>query len=128
MSMDIQSKLIETIQLITGEKLKNVNFTKSYTGIVRSIKGSNAIVEIFENELECTIPHNLLSFVDIDDIVIVQDIANNGIKRIIQGVISSLNKDMFHIYDPVANEIVSSIMQLWDEELQQPIEIVFEME
>lgn len=126
--MDFQESIIESIRTIAGEKLKNVNFTKSYTGIVRSVDGLNCIVEIFGSDSECIIPQNLSSFVEKDDIVIIQDIANNRFKRIVQGVISSLNKDMFHIYDPIEDKIISSIMQLWDEELQEPVDIVFELE
>lgn len=125
---NIQESILSTIELIAGERLKNVNFTKSYTGIVRERNGLKCIVEIFDSNYECIVPHNLSSFIDIEDIVIVQDIYNNGLKRIVQGVISSLNKDMFHIYDPIEDRIVSSILQLWDEELQKPINITLELE
>jgi hypothetical protein len=127
-SQDIQNSILEAVQTVAGERLKNVNFTKSYTGIVRSIDGTKAIVEVFGSELDCIIPLNLSSFVGKDDIVIVQDIANNSFKRIVQGVISSINKDMFHIYDPVEDRIVSSVEQLWDEELGMAIDVVLEME
>lgn len=128
MSSDIQNGLIETIQRIAGERLKNLNFTKSYTGIVKEKYGQRCVVEIFDSQYECIIPHNLANFININDIVIVQDIVNNRIKRIIQGVISSLNKDIFHIYDPIENKIVSSLLQLWDEELQIALDVVFEIE
>jgi hypothetical protein len=130
MSLDIQGNIIETIKIIAGEKLKNVNFTKSYTGIIRSISEDRkrAMVDIFGSELECVIPHNLAWLVDIEDIIIVQDIANNKVKRIVQGVINSLNKVMFHIYDPIEDRIVSSVLQLWDEETQMPIEAMLELE
>jgi len=125
---DIQNSLLETVRILAGERLKNVNFTKSYTGIVRDVKGLRCVVEVFGSESECIIPHNLVSFVDIDDIVIVQDIGNNNAQKIVQGVISSINQDMFHIYDDVENRIVSSIEQLWDEELQMPINVILEIE
>jgi hypothetical protein len=127
-SAEIQSSLIEAIQTVAGAKISNVNFTKSYTGIVRSIDGLKAIVEVLGSESECIIPHNLTSFIGKDDIVIVQDITNGNLQKIIQGVISSINKDMFHIYDPVEDRIVSSVEQLWDEEMGMAIDIVFEME
>lgn len=129
MDNNVQNSLISTIQTVAGEQIRNINFTKSFTGIVKKIDGLSCVVEIFGSDSDCIIPHNLLPFIDKDDIVIIQDIANNGIKRIVQGVISSLHKDMFHIYDPIENRIVSSVMRLWDEETNQPIDnIVFEIE
>ncbi|EOO44266.1 MULTISPECIES: hypothetical protein [Bacillus] len=128
MIKDIQQSLLETVQILAGERLKNVNFTKSYTGIVRDVKGLRCIVEVLGSESECIIPYNLVSFIDVDDIVIVQDIGNNNAQKIVQGVISSLHKDMFHIYDPIEDRIVSSIEQLWDEELQKPINVILEIE
>lgn len=130
MSRELQDSLLESIKLIAGEKLKNVNFTKSYTGIVRTVDYDNhkCMVEIFGHAYECVLPHNLSNYVDLEDIVIIQDIFNNKFRRIIHGVISSLRKDMFHIYDPIEDRIVSSILQLWDEETQQPINVQFELE
>lgn len=132
MSQDIQNSIIESIQILAGETLKNVSFTKSYTGIVKSIDFENrtCMVEIYESESEAIVPHNLASFIDVDDIVIVQDIGNNKFTKVVQGVISSVNaeKGMFHIYDSVTDTIVSSVLQLWDEETQQAINVTFEIE
>lgn len=125
---DIQQSLIESIQTLAGERLKNVNFTKSFTGIVKEVNGLQAIIEINGSNSECIIPQNLASYIWKDDIVIVQDISNTKSQKIVQGVISSTNKDMFHIYDTVEDKIVSSIEQLWDEELQKEIHVVFEIE
>lgn len=128
MSLDLQQSLLDSVKIIAGERLKNLNFTKSYTGIIRSINGLKCTVEAFGEKLECTIPHNLTSFVGLRDIVIVQDIDNKGITRIVQGVINSLDKTTFHVYDPSEDRIVSGNLQLWDEELQKPINVVFELE
>lgn len=128
MNLDVQQSLLETVQIIAGERLKNVNFTKSYTGIVRRINGLSCTVEAFGSKLECIIPQNLKNFIDEEDVVIVQDIDNKGMTRIVQGVISSLNPSIFNIYDPIADVIVSSVLQLWDEELQQPVNVRLELE
>lgn len=128
MSLDVQNSLIQAIQIMAGEKLKNVNFTKSYTGVVRSVNGSTATVEILGTNSECIIPMNLASYIDKDDVVIVQDINNSNAQKIIQGVIASTQQWMFHIYDPVEDKIVSSVLQLWDEDTGRPVDIVFEME
>jgi len=127
MNADIQKSLIEAINIVAGERLKNVNFTKSFTGIVREVNGLTCIVEILDSNTECIIPHNLSSFIGKDDIVIVQDIQNTNRQRIVQGVISSINKDMFHIYDTVTDTVVSSVEQLWDEDLQMVIDVVLEI-
>ncbi|KEK23933.1 hypothetical protein [Bacillus gaemokensis] len=125
---DVQQSLIESIQILAGERLKNINFTKSFTGIVIEVNGLQAIVEINGSNSDCIIPQNLSSYIGKNDIVIVQDISNTKSQKIVQGVISSTNRDMFHIYDTVEDRIVSSIEQLWDEELQQEIHVVFEIE
>ena len=125
---ELQSSLIETIKLVAGERLKNVNFTKSYTGIAKSVDLENliAVVEIGGTESECIIPYNLRNYIWTDDIVIVQDIANNNRQKIVQGTVATQNGDMFHIYDPVADVIVSSVEQLWDEELQMVVNVTLE--
>jgi hypothetical protein len=132
MSLEMQDSLIQSIQIIAGERLNNVSFTKSYTGIVQGIDFENnkCQVSFYGDSHECIIPVNLSSFVDVSDIVIVQDIDGKGITRIVQGVISSVNEDkgMFHIYDPETDTIISSVLQLWDEELQMAINVVFELE
>lgn len=128
MNLEVQQSLLETVQIIAGERLKNVNFTKSFTGVVKSIDGLNCSVEAFGSTLTCMIPHNLSSFIDLKDVVIVQDIDNKGVTRIVQGVISSLNPDIFNIYDPVADVIVSSVLRIWDEGLQQPLNFRLELE
>lgn len=130
MKRDLQNSLIETVQILAGERLKNVNFTKSFTGVVKSIdiESLRCIVEIDGHDSECIVPHNLLNYIWKDDVVIIQDIANNNAQKIVQGVIPSSNsQDMFHIFDPVEDRIVSSIEQLWDEELQQEVFVQFEM-
>lgn len=131
MKRDLQNSLIETVQILAGERLKNVNFTKSFTGLVKSIdiKSLRCIVEIDGHDSECIVPHNLLNYIWKDDIVIIQDIANNNAQKIVQGVIPAYDgsQNMFHIYDDVEDRIVSSIEQLWDEELQQEIFVQFEM-
>jgi hypothetical protein len=126
-NLNAQLSLLETIQTIAGERLKNVNFTKSYTGIVRSIDGLKCSIEYSGDTHECTIPHNLSSFIAKDDVVIVQDIDNKNITRIVQGVIST-NGTVFNIYDPINDVIVSSVLQLWDEELQKSINVLLELE
>jgi hypothetical protein len=125
--IDIQNSLIESIKIIAGEKLSNVNFTKSFTGVVKEVNGLLCTVEILGSNSECIIPHNLASFINKDDIVVVQDISNTNGQKIVQGVISSINPDIFHIYDPVEDKIVSSAEQLWDEELQMAIDVVLEI-
>jgi 2-hydroxy-3-keto-5-methylthiopentenyl-1-phosphate phosphatase len=125
MIKEIQDSLIESIQIIAREKLKNVNFTKSFVGVVKNINGSKCDVEIMGSEYECIIPHILTSFIGKDDIVVVQDIDNTT--RIVQGVISSVNQYIFHIYDPIEDRVISSVEQLWDEELRMAIDVVLEI-
>jgi hypothetical protein len=125
--IDFQQSILEAIQTIAGERIKNVSFTRSYTGVVKSIDGLMCIVDYNGNDQECIIPHNLQNFVGKDDLVIIQDITNDNITRIIQGVIDS-NGTIFNIYDPIDDVIVSSVLQLWDEDLQKPIDAILELE
>jgi hypothetical protein len=129
MMQDIQNSIIESIKIIAGERLKNINFTKSFTGMVKDIDLNNLIctVEVNGNNTECIIPHNLANYIWVDDIIIVQDISNNKRQKIVQGVISSKNRDMFHIYDPDTDTIISSIEQLWDEDLQMVVNVRLEI-
>lgn len=130
MNQEIQNSILEAVKILATEKLKSINFTKSYTGIVKSIDFDKltCVVEALGSEGECTIPHNLANFIDKDDIVIIQDINNDNKQKIVQGVVASTNTEMFHIYDPSTDTIVSSVMDLWDEETQQVINVTFELE
>lgn len=131
MKKEFQDNLIDTIQIIAGEKLKNISFTKSFSGVVKEINGKLCTIEAYEQLYECIIPESIINHVTIGEVAIVQDIFNNNSKRIIQGVITGKTIDgiEFHVYDPVENKIVSSVLQLYDESLGNDISgIIFDIE
>lgn len=128
--MDIQNNIIEAIQILAGNSLSNISFTKSFSGRVNKIDKKSCTVEAYGEEYECIIPSNLVGHIITNDVVIVQDLYNNNSRRLIQGVISSQEDSVkFHIYDPVENVVISNILQLWDEELGEEVfGIEFEVE
>ncbi len=112
--IDIQDSLIKSIQLLAGDKINSLNFTKSFSGRVVKIEETSCLVDAHGQSYDCIIPTNLLNHVSVEEIVVVQDLQGNNQRRIVQGVISSLGSEI-HVYDPIQDEIISSKLSLWNE-------------
>lgn len=126
--MDIQDSLIRSIQLLAGDKINNLNFTKSFSGKIVQIDETSCLVEAHGQLYRCTIPTNLLNHVSVDEIAVIQDLHGNNQRMIVQGVISSSGSEL-HVYDPIEDRIISSKLQLWNEDSGEEMSgIVLEIE
>lgn len=83
MDKDLQKSLIDTIQILVDEMVKQTNYTSSQIGLVKEINGFDCIVEIHGSDTECKLAEHLQSFINVNDVVIVQDLYNNRVKKFI---------------------------------------------
>lgn len=87
---EIQQGILESVQIIVDEYAKDINFTKSHIGTVKSIKGFKAMVLIFDEEHECMFFEHLYNTIAEGDLVLVQDINNNGVNKFVMQKIRSV--------------------------------------
>lgn len=83
MNEDIQKSLIEAIEILVDETIKNTEYTTSQIGLVKSIKAFDVEVEIFGSITKCKLAEHLHTLIKVGDIVLVQDLYNNNVKKFI---------------------------------------------
>jgi len=130
--MDIQDFLIEATKRIASEKINKTQFTKSFIGTVSQIfEDGNCLIEISGVDLKCFIPLNMRHLVTVKDIVVVQDLFNDRTQRIVHGVVKGSgnggdgNNTNIHIYNIDTNTVVSSVMQVWNEDTKKEVSTTF---
>lgn len=116
--IDIQEFLLEATRTIAKEKIDRTQFTKSYTCKVVSIEQDYTCTVSLSHgfDVKAIIPLSMRQFVNKGDIVVVQDLYSNGVERLIHGVVNfyeTENKGI-HVYNPVTNEVVSSVFQVYN--------------
>lgn len=132
--MNIQDFIVEATKRISAEHFKRANFTKSHVGRVESIDDTGGAVALINNaSIKCILPVNMLRYVAVGDIVVVQDLHNNRSYMVIHGVIKGSGKGIggniiVHIYDIENNNVVSSAMQVWDESKNSIVSTTFKIE
>ena len=89
MDKNLQNSLIESIQILVDEAIKNTAYTSSFIGRVTNISGLEATVEIYGVEQTCKLMEHLQNSVSIGDIVVVQDLYNDKTKKFVQSKIGS---------------------------------------
>lgn len=81
-----QKLLIDAIETIVDRKLDNYNSTTSVIGVlVEDPDEFTGKVKIVDDIFTCTIPEYLHTWLQKDDVVIVQDLFNDGRKKTIIG-------------------------------------------
>lgn len=80
---DVQKSLIDAIEILIDEEIKKTEYTSSYIGKVKEVKGFDCIVEIFGNRTQCKLVEHLHLLIKVNDIVLVQDLQNNGVNKFI---------------------------------------------
>lgn len=83
MDKDIHDSLVEAIRIIMDEMIKNTPYTSSQIGLVKEVNGFDCIVEIFGSDTECKLAEHLHTQIKVGDIVVVQDLYNNKVKKFI---------------------------------------------
>lgn len=86
-----QESLVNAISIIVDEMINDTEYTKSYIGVVESIKGLESVVRISQSSHKCLVMEHLSSQIDVGDVVVVQDLFNDGNNKYIQNIISKGN-------------------------------------
>ena len=82
---DIQRSIVKAVDTLIEERLERDNKTRSEIGIVvDEPTGFSASVKILEQIYDCILPEHLHSWIQKNDVVIIQDRMNNG-QRVIVG-------------------------------------------
>ena len=116
MSKDVQNSLLEAINIMVSQNINNMQYTSSNTGIVKSVGAFDCMVEINGEEYKCSLMEHLHDWIQEDDIVIIQDLYNNGLKRMVLGKVGTTRPTSFTVYDTEKGRAISGVEMLVDDE------------
>ncbi|MBS4462280.1 hypothetical protein JXA27_06875 [Aerococcaceae bacterium zg-B36] len=104
-----QEKLIQAIDVVVKSRLNNYQTTNSMIGVLTEDPvGFDCKVRINNEIIECSVPEHLHSWVQKDDIVIVQDLYNDGRKKLITGKTGQLQAHPSIVFeDPNKKKLIS---------------------
>ena len=112
---DIQKKIVDSISVAVESELSNFNTTNSTIGVVKETP-ANFKVEVKGEDIDCLLPEHLHSWIEKGDIVIIQDLYNNGQKRIVVGKTGQLSEDPALVFeDGSVGKLMSGVSGIFDE-------------
>ena len=113
---EMQKILIDSIENVVVANIKKINTTNSTIGIIKEVPlGYDAVVEINEERFECLLPENLHSWIQKGDIVIVQDLYNDGRKLVVTGKVGETQESPSLVfYDEDSEKIISGVDGAFD--------------
>lgn len=108
---EMQKILIDSIENVVQANIKKINTTNSTIGIVKEIPlGYDTVVEINEERFECLMPEHMHSWIQKGDIVIVQDLYNDGRKLVVTGKVGETQESPSLVfYDEEQERIISGV-------------------
>lgn len=110
--------LVDSVDQIVSARVSSMTTTNSIIGVVsENPDGFNCKVKIKMDEVTCIIPEHLHSWIQKDDIVIIQDLYNDGQKRMITGKTGQLQSSPSLVfYDKDEDKNTSGVDGLFDKE------------
>ena len=114
---EAQKILIDSIQNIVDASINRINTTNSVLGVVvERPLGYDAIVEMNGERFSCLLPENLHSWIQKNDIVIVQDLYNDGRKLVITGKTGVRQETPSLVFeDEQQGKLISGVDAIFDE-------------
>lgn len=114
---DIQKKIVDSISVAVESELSNFNTTNSTIGVVKETPANfTCKVELNGEDIDCLLPEHLHSWIEKGDIVIIQDLYNNGQKRIVVGKTGQLSEDPSLVFeDESTGKLMSGVDGIFDE-------------
>ena len=89
--VEVQKKFIETIEKVVDIKMSGSNPIKNKIGVVSSEpNGYDCFVRIDETDYKCLLPEHLQTWIQKDDIVMIQDVYGNGQRYSVVGKTGSI--------------------------------------
>lgn len=106
-----QQLLVHAIDTVVQNRLQDYSTTNSTIGVVvRDPNNYHCIVDIKGEQIECSVPEHLHSWIQEDDVVIVQDLYNDGRSRVIVGKTGQLQSNpSVVIYDEETGRDISGV-------------------
>ena len=116
-SYQAQKGIVTAIEKVVDSKLYGLSTTNSLIGIViEEPRGFDCKVSIRGQEFECTLPEHLHTWIQKDDVVIVQDLYGDGRSKIITGKTGTVHKQPSIVFfDKEKEKNISGRDGLFDE-------------
>ncbi|MFS8177785.1 hypothetical protein CBG04_09740 [Limosilactobacillus reuteri] len=113
---ETQNKLLEAVQIMVEEKVKQSSGPVFDTGIVaEDPAGYKCIVNINGTEKTCTLPEHLHDWISKDDIVYVNDVYGNGSELVVTGSGGSIRKQTMVVNDEEKSKLISGVTKFEDD-------------
>lgn len=114
---DVQVQVVNAIEKVVDIKLNGLSTTNSTIGyLVNEPRGFDCTVSISGEEYECMLPEHLHTWIQKDDIVIVQDLYGDGRKKVITGKTGSRQQvPPLVFYDDAKERNISGRDGIFDE-------------
>lgn len=105
------------MQEVAKSEVDKSKSTSSKIGyVVKDPKGFSCKVSVNGLEIECQLPEHLHSWIQKDDVVIIQDLYGDGSKKIVTGKTGSRNTDPSLVfYDEETERNISGVDIVYDE-------------
>ena len=128
MDTDVQNSILNAIDIMVKQGVSNIKLTSSTVGLVKKVSGFECVVEIANSEYKCVLMEHLHDWIDVDDIVIIQDLYNDNTKKAVIGKIGTTRTTSFTIYDTQKQKSISGVDALFDEETGTRLDVDLEIE
>lgn len=114
----LQDAILESVDVVVDAALKKMKKPENDIGIViEDPIGFEIKVKVRDNIVTCTLPEDKHSWIQKDDIVVIQDLFGNGQKNIVQGKIGQLQKTPSLVfYDEDKDRLISGSDGIFDED------------
>jgi len=81
---EYQQSIVQAIETIVQQMIDSTSYTSSSIGVVSDIQGLDCKVKIFGQDVKCILLEHMVGKVNIGDVVVVQDLFNDGKSKYIQ--------------------------------------------
>lgn len=107
---EIQKQIFDSIQNAVDSRISELNTTNSTVGIVEETpQGFDCKVILNGNSVMCSLPEHLHSWVQKDDVVIVQDLYNNNQNRVVVGKTGQVSKSPSLVFEDSSGKLASGV-------------------
>lgn len=129
MDKSLQDSLLDAIDIMVSDSIKKTKYTSSSIGKVKSIALPDCVVSLVDNDVTCVLPEHLHDWIQKDDIVIIQDLYNDNMKKAVVGKVGSSRSTSFVMYNEAIGKSVSGVVLTEDPITQQVNDdVIFELE
>lgn len=85
-----EQSIIQAIETIVQQMINDTSYTSSSIGVVTEIAGLDCKVKIFDKDEKCLLLEHMVGQVNVGDVVVVQDLYNDGKSKFIQSKLAGV--------------------------------------